>query len=169
MEPFPMSTQNHEVLDFAELRQESSDRADDLEIGPLDGMLSYHLRRAQTRLFSQFAQRLEDAQVTPSQLALLIKVYHNGGISQTALAKANGIERSTLGEIIDRFEKRQWVERRKHSSDRRAYALHVTEQGRRFLDSAIPAAMAVEMELTASWAEDDRQRLLALLKMLASA
>jgi DNA-binding MarR family transcriptional regulator len=168
MEPFPMPLHNNEIIDLPRRQQRGDSGAeDDLEIGILDGMISYQLRRAQVRVYGHFAQRLEHTQVTPGQLALLIKIHHNGGISQTALAKANGIERSTLGEIIDRFEKRQWVERRKHSSDRRAYALHLTEQGRRFLDGVIPAALALEAELIASWPEEDRRHLINLLKKLA--
>lgn len=163
-----MPIHNNEIIDLPR-RQDSSDIGADsnLRIGVLDEMIAYQLRRAQVCVYNHFAQRLEHTQVTPGQLALLIKIQHNGGISQTALAKANGIERSTLGEIIDRFEKRQWVERRKHHSDRRAYALHLTEQGRRFLDGVVPTALALEAELLASWSEDERFRLVNLLKKLA--
>ncbi|MCW8195060.1 MarR family transcriptional regulator [Proteobacteria bacterium 005FR1] len=166
-----MSIHNNEIINLPERRPDakpdSCDHGEDLEIGVLDGLVAYQLRRAQMRVYGHFAQRLEHMQITPGQLALLVKIFHNGGISQTALAKANGIERSTLGEIVDRFEKREWVERRKHNSDRRAYALYVTEQGRLFLDSVVPAAVALERELTASWPEKDRARLLELLKALA--
>lgn len=165
-----MSTHNNEVIDLPKFRRdpvEAGTSREDLEIGVLDSLVAYQLRRAQVRVYSHYAQRLEDVHITPGQLALLVKISHNGGISQTALAKANGIERSTLGEIVDRFERRQWVERRKHNSDRRAYALYLTEQGRLFLDIVVPTAVALEGELTASWPEEDRIRLLNLLKRLS--
>lgn len=140
-----------------------------LQLGVLKDMISYQMRRAQWRIQQSFARRLDGASLTPGQLILLTKIRHNPGISQTALAKANGIERSTLGEIIDRFEKRQWVERRKHNSDRRAYALHLSPQGQALFDSVIPMALEQEAELTADWSEEDKSTLLRLLSKLAEA
>lgn len=139
----------------------------ELELGILEDMLGYQLRRAQMRVSQHFSERLNDAQITPGQLILLIKISSNPGISQTALAKANGIERSTLGEIVDRFEKRNWVERRRHATDRRAYALHLSPLGQDCLEHLLPPALDHEQELTAGWSDEERHTLLRLLKKLA--
>ena len=101
-----------------EARQQQS-----FELGDLDHMIGYQLRRAQTTLFHNFSKRIGHRNITPGQFGLLIKIKNNPGVSQTGLARAEGIERSTLGEIIDRFEKRELVERRRHAEDRRAYEL----------------------------------------------
>ncbi|MGQ9425664.1 MarR family winged helix-turn-helix transcriptional regulator [Gilvimarinus sp. F26214L] len=150
------------------LEMEPEVRTDHLRLGILDDMISYQLRRAQLRVFHSFTEHLEDAKVTPGQLALLIKISNNPAISQTALARANGIERSTLGEIVDRFEKRGWVVRRKHSTDRRAYALHLTTEGALLVDALVPSVMDHETELTRGWPEGDRSTLLRLLRRLAA-
>lgn len=138
-----------------------------LKLGVLENMIGYQLRRAQLRVYQSFLDQLDDANITPSQLGLLIKIKNNAGISQTALAKANGIERSTLGEIVDRFEKRQWIERRRHHSDRRAYALHLSLEGQAFVDAVVPVVLAHEAALTATWSEHDKSALLNLLTRLA--
>lgn len=138
-----------------------------LELGILNELIGYQLRRAQLKLFHSFSNTLGEDNITPGQLALLIKIKNNAGISQTALAKANGIERSTLGEIIDRFEKRELVERRKHPSDRRVYALHLTEQGEIFLGDLMPAVLQHEADITRGWSTEERSTLLQLLVKLA--
>lgn len=162
-----MSIHNNEVIDLAPQNDSARGAVEELKLGVLNSMMSYQLRRAQLRVYQHFAERLTHANVTPSQLSLLIKIKNNAGISQTALAKANGIERSTLGEIVDRFEKREWIERRKHSSDRRAYALHLSAEGEVFLNAVVPAALAQEAELTTSWCHEEKATLLRLLSKLA--
>ncbi|MEX1032109.1 MAG: MarR family transcriptional regulator [Cellvibrionaceae bacterium] len=149
---------------------DSDHHADDpgeLQLGILKDMIGYQLRRAQLRVQHNFAKRLEHTNVTPGQLSLLVKIKNNPGISQTALARANGIERSTLGEIIDRFEQNRWVDRRKHMSDRRAHALHLSPVGESFVNAIIPVALTHEAELTASWSKDEKTTLLRLLDKLA--
>lgn len=138
-----------------------------LELGPLNELLGYHLRRAQSRLYQTVSKQLEANRLTPGQMGLLIKIQNNPGISQTALAKANGIERSTLGEIIERFLERELVARQRHPDDGRAYALSLTSRGHALLAAVVPQVLATEAELTAAWSDDEKQTLLRLLTKLA--
>ena len=135
--------------------------------GVLDQLLGYQIRRAQTRLFAHFEEQLHDLKITPGQLGLLIMISANPGISQVALARAVGIERATLGEFVDRFEREKFVERRGLIGDRRSYALHLTRRGQEFLDQAIPAVMAHETSFTDHLSSAERATLLKLLAKLA--
>ncbi|MCP4791406.1 MAG: MarR family transcriptional regulator [Gammaproteobacteria bacterium] len=144
-----------------EARQQQS-----FELGDLDHMIGYQLRRAQTTLFHNFSKRIGHRNITPGQFGLLIKIKNNPGVSQTGLARAEGIERSTLGEIIDRFEKRELVERRRHAEDRRAYALHLTPAGQTFLDQVTPEVFANDLEVAHRLTDEERQQLLCLLRKL---
>ena len=139
-----------------------------LNLGILENLIAYQLRRAQLAMFQSFNKHLEHAKITPGQIGLLIKIRNNAGISQTALARANGIERSTLGEIIDRFEKRNFVDRRKHATDRRAYALHLSPQGEAFLDQVVPELLQQEADFTREWSDEEKQTLVRLLNKLAN-
>ncbi len=145
----------------------ASSKADDLDLGVLSDMVGYQLRRAQLRIFNSFSKAFEHTHVTPAQMGLLIKIRHNAGISQTALAKANGVERSTLGEIIDRFEKRNLVERRKHATDRRTYALHLSTEGEALVNEILPDVLEHEKKLFDDWSREDRDLLLKMLDRLA--
>ena len=145
-------------------RSTSTDQA--IELGPLEDILGYHLRRAQSANFQQFDQHLSKRKISPGQFGLLCKIDNNPGISQTALARADGIERSTLGEIIDRFEARKLVERRRHPTDRRVYALHLTKKGESFLSQVIPEVLASEALLTSHLTQKEFKTLLALLRKL---
>ncbi len=135
--------------------------------GILDQLLGYQIRRAQTRLFAHFEEQLQHLKITPGQLGLLVMISANPGINQVALARAVGIERATLGEFVDRFEREKLVERRGLIGDRRSYALHLTKRGQEFLDEAIPAVLAHETAFTEHLSSAERATLLKLLAKMA--
>jgi hypothetical protein len=62
------------------------------------------------------------------------------------------------------LEGRRLLERRTNPNDRRARALHLTEQGRQLLGLAMTAALAMERELCAALNVVEREQLLDLLQ-----
>lgn len=140
-----------------------------LDLGILPELLGYQLRRAQLTVFQHFASTLGDRNVTPGQVGLLVLVSRNPGISQTALAKAIGVERSTLGEAIDRLLKRRLLVRKPAPRDRRSYALRLSPSGEDFLDGFVPRLLRHEDDVAGSLSPKERKTLIALLRRLAGA
>ena len=137
-----------------------------LDNGQLESLLGYHLRRAQGAVFQHFVARLNHHVITPGQLGLLVLVACNPGVSQAELAREVGVERSTLGEFIDRFESRRLVERRPVSTDRRIHAIHLTGEGKQFLARVMPDVKAHEREFTKELTAQELKTLVGLLKRL---
>jgi len=144
------------------------DNAKHLFGGTLEKLLGYHLRRAQSAAFQHFASHLKHRDITPGQLGLLVLIAGNPGVSQTALAQEIGVERSTLGEFIDRFESRQIVERRRVATDRRIHAIHLTVKGQQFLEQVLPEVEAHEREFNKPLSAQETRTLVHLLKRLAA-
>ncbi len=140
-----------------------------LDLGVLPELLGYQLRRAQLTVFQHFAGTLGDHNVTPGQVGLLVLVSRNPGVSQTALAKAVGVERATLGEAIDRLLKRRLLVRKPAPKDRRSYALRLSASGERFLHDFIPRLFAHEDDVAGNLSPQERETLIALLRRLAEA
>ncbi len=143
--------------------------AEELDLGILPELLGYQLRRAQLTVFQHFAGALGDENVTPGQIGLLVLVSRNPGISQTALARAVGVERSTLGEAIDRLRKRGLLARKPAPQDRRSYALSLSAAGEKFLDNFVPRLLRHEDEVAGALSPAERKTLIALLRRLAEA
>jgi DNA-binding MarR family transcriptional regulator len=78
---------------------------------------------------TQLTAALEDVNVTPRAYCVL-KTALGGEYSQTALAHAIGLDKTTMVVTIDALEKAGMVERRMSSQDRRARVIAVTEAGR---------------------------------------
>ncbi len=138
-----------------------------LDLGILPELLGYQLRRAQLTVFQHFASTLGDQNVTPGQVGVLVLVSRNPGINQTALARAVGVERSTLGEAIDRLLKRRLLLRNPAPKDRRSYALHLSAIGEKFLEELVPRLLRHEDEVAARLSPKERKTLIALLRRLA--
>src|SRR6185312_8926604 len=106
-----------------------------LDRGVLPSLLGYALRRAQSAVFADFAATFAGAgeALTPGEFGLLVLVEHNAGLSQMALARALGIDRSTLVPILDRLQGRGLLVRHASPTDGRTHALGLTPDGTRAL------------------------------------
>src|SRR5215510_763176 len=91
-----------------------------------------------------FHAEMKDGDLTPRQLAVLVTVAHNEGLSQTGLVDRTGIDRSTLADIVRRMQKKGLLQRRRTKEDARAYAVKLTDEGRKVPRTAEPLARRVD-------------------------
>ncbi|MFQ5534157.1 MAG: MarR family winged helix-turn-helix transcriptional regulator [Sphingomonadales bacterium] len=143
-------------------------RNDNIEFGVLPDLIGYQLRRAQLMFFQHFAATLGEKKITPGQLGLLVLISENPGISQSALAKAAGIERSTLGEVVSAMEKSGLVIRERMERDRRTHAVSLSRKGRQTLTEILPLVRRHEIAAASNLDAKERRQLLTLLRRLAS-
>lgn len=115
----------------------------------------------------QTEMRTED--LTPRQYAVLVAVAENEGLSQTNLVDMTGIDRSTLADIIRRMLKKGLVQRRRTKEDARAYAVKLTEEGRRILRTAEPMAKKVDERILQALPAAQRDRFLTDLNTIVGA
>lgn len=117
----------------------------------------------------RFSEHLEQLGVTPRMWGALNVLDAEGAITQHALGRCTGIDPSSMVATIDELEKRGLVERRAHPTDRRAHALHVTDEGRETLARGRKLARHAQEELLAPLSADERRQLHDLLLRLALA
>jgi len=138
-----------------------------LDLGMLPGLLGYRLRRAQIAAFQHFAATVGKEGITPGWYGLMVIVAGNEGLSQTRLARALGIDGSTMVAMIDRLEGNGWIRRQRSEVDRRSHALYLTEAGTLLLTRLTPMVEAHEAELAQGLSADDKKNLLGLLAKIA--
>src|SRR5207244_5177591 len=100
---------------------------DSLKPGVLPGLLGYRLRLAQQALFRDFAARV--GELSPGRVGILLLLEANPGVTQSRLAEAVGLDRSTMVGVLHTLQDRGLVERRR-GEDRRTNGLWLTAQGR---------------------------------------
>lgn len=142
-----------------------SKRADGLDHGILPGLIGYQLRRAQLAAFQHFAAATGG--MTPGRFGVLTLIAANPGLSQSDLAAALGIDRSTLVPVIDELEAKALVARHPSPSDRRTNELHLTRQGEAARRETERRVRRHEDDMAGQLTLAERRQLVALLSRLA--
>lgn len=108
----------------------SSKDNSNIDFGVLNELIGYRLRRAQLVFFNRFGDACADMGISPGLFGVLVIVSRNPGLTQTAIAQALGNDRSAMVAAVDKLESMNLVERRRAKSDRRSYALYLTDEGK---------------------------------------
>ena len=116
----------------------------------------------------RFHQSIAPLGIEPRHFLVLRYVVQEEGRSQQALGELLNIPASRMVAVVDHLEERGWVERRANPNDRRARALHVTPEGRRFFATAMQVAMEQEASFGSSLSDEERTQLIALLRKVAA-
>lgn len=139
-----------------------------LDPGMLPDLLGYQLRLAQIAVFRDFAAAAGDLGVSPGRFGMLVLIEANPGVTQSRLAEAVGLDRSTLVAVLDGLEDRALVERRQ-GEDRRTNGLWITREGRAVLAQMKRRVTAHEARIAAGFSEAERRGLREALRRLARA
>jgi DNA-binding MarR family transcriptional regulator len=127
------------------------------------GFLLHDVARLMRKRFEQNARGLG---LTRSQCQVLAHLARNEGIQQSGLADILEVEPITLTRILDRLEEGGLVERRAHPTDRRIRQLYLTDKAHPLLADIFTIGAATRGEALEGVAEEDRDRLFALLSSM---
>jgi DNA-binding MarR family transcriptional regulator len=117
----------------------------------------------------QFQERLDQLGLNVREWGALNVLDAEGAITQHALGQCVGIDPSSMVSTIDELETKGLAERRRHPSDRRAHALHITAKGRQTLTRGRKLARLAQDQLLAPLSPEEREQLHQLLLRLALA
>jgi DNA-binding MarR family transcriptional regulator len=140
----------------------------DIDRGALPQLLGYRLRLAQLAVFADFARGCAALGVTPGVFGVLELLARNPGVSQSALAQALRLDRSSLVPVIDRLEALGWARRTEVPGDRRRYGLELTAAGRRVHAAATARVLQHERRIAALLTEREAAQLARVLARIAA-
>ncbi|WP_284263925.1 MarR family winged helix-turn-helix transcriptional regulator [Roseicyclus amphidinii] len=129
-------------------------------------LLGYRLRRATMLVQSDLAETLKPFGLRMITFSALVLIRDNPGLSQSQLAAAMDVERPNLVVIVDELETRGLIARDRLATDRRTYALTVTEAGDRLCADVVAAVEAHEARLFDGLTEAERQTVEAALALI---
>ncbi len=132
----------------------------------LTDMPGHLIRRLQQIAFALFLDQAKGFDFTPVQYAALCAVNDNPGIDQTALCNAVALDRSTIGDVVGRLEKKRLITRKSGAPDRRTKSLHITAAGRRLLADIDPAVAATQRLILAPLKPGERTAFIRMLEHL---
>lgn len=134
-----------------------------VNLGPLDELVGYHLRRASAAVGSDYFRSVEPGGMRQVLFGVLSVISANPGINQGNVGRALGIQRPNMVALVNELTSQGWVERSVDTVDRRAFVLKLTPSG----EAAVAEALALIREHEERMAKDltaqERKTLIRLL------
>jgi DNA-binding MarR family transcriptional regulator len=137
--------------------------AEELKLDLLPGLIGYQVRLTQLAVFGDLAAELKEFDISPGRFGVLVLISANPGLTQSRLAGATHLDRSTMVAVIDQLETRGLVERRASPTDRRSNALVLTAEGEALLKQLKRRIKAHEARIAAAMTPREAETLVALL------
>lgn len=138
------------------------------EILALDSFVK--LTRAANTLTGRLYGHLQrECGMTESQLGVLEALYHLGPMAQTQLCAKILRSGSNLTTVVDNLERNGWVRRERGAEDRRVQMVHITEEGRRAIEGALPGHVARIAGLLGALTDEEQRQLGRLCRKLGLA
>lgn len=133
-------------------------------IGKSDDTLGFLVHDVARMLRSLIDRRVEKYNLTRAKWQALGVLDLKEGITQTELATALELERSTVGRLVDRLEKRGFLERRPDPEDRRIFRLYISDVAKPILNDLEHVAEEVRGLALAGLSDEDTAELKRMLK-----
>ena len=121
-------------------------------------MAGHLIRRLHQQSTQVFVQRTQAAgfDLTPVQYAAIEAIYENPGIDQARVAEMIGYDRATIGGVIERLEKKDWINREVSEQDRRARVLSLTVKGKKIRSALEPIVQDLQKDILQPLSDEDR-------------
>ena len=137
-----------------------------MQLEDLHVMPGHLIRRAQQIAVAIFIEECAAYDLTPVQFATLVAIRENEGIDATRLSFIVALDRSTLGNVLERLEARGLVVRYASADDKRVKRLKISPAGRALIKSAQASALRAQERILAPLQPKDRTTLMNLLTQL---
>ena len=121
-----------------------------------------------------FARRFKLADITPGKplteidKQTLLYVEKHPGCGPTDVARFLGVAMTTISSATDRLAKRGLLERDRPTSDRRAVALQLTDDGKGYVATHQQAYRAMFATMLERLSHDERESFVAMMTKIAS-
>ena len=137
-----------------------------VDYGPLAEWVGFNLRMAQAAAFQAFSRLAQEVGTRPGRFATLMLIGRNPGISQTALSRANGRDKSSLTPVLNDLARRGLIRRTRTRADQRAYRLSLTPAGKSLLAQLVRCARAHERNLDRIIGAREQKSFVRILKRI---
>jgi DNA-binding MarR family transcriptional regulator len=131
----------------------------------LDEQVGFILRQVSQRHTTLFAARMA-SDITPTQWAVLSKLFEVGPTSQNLLGRMTAMDVATIKGVVDRLMKRGLIGTAADATDARRRLVALTTEGTNFVANHISAAIDISEETLSALDERERAEFLRLLEKM---
>ncbi|MDM4769471.1 MarR family winged helix-turn-helix transcriptional regulator [Solimonas sp. SE-A11] len=140
----------------------------DLLPAEFKGNLSFLLARTRQDLAEEMDAVFAEEGLGIRHYAILSLLFRKGGLRQTDIAAVMSLDRTTTMKVVDELESRGLLQRSRHSEDRRANAIDLTDAGRAWRERYMARVLEQEQRFLSSLSPGERTLLQELLLKLVA-
>lgn len=133
----------------------------------LDKGLGFLVRLLDTRSSVLYEKLTGQSDITPRQFGVLLTLHQQGTLTLTELARHIRVDRSTLGEMINRMAKRSLITKRDNGSDGRSAEVLLAPAGKNLLLKLVTGTAKLQAALLAPLPPEDRAHFMRCVKLIA--
>lgn len=141
-----------------------SDKTDGPDTYQLSDQVGYNMRRAYQRHVAIFSRLVDD--VTPTQLAVLARLYEKGPLSQNKLGRLTAMDSATIKGVVERLRGKGLTLSRPDPKDQRLRLVELTSEGRTLFRKAHEQALRARSETLAPLTDAEAAHFESLLAKL---
>ena len=124
------------------------------------------LTRCNNSVLTYLSERNTLDDLTPSQFAVLEALYHLGAMNLGEISAKVLKSGSNLTTVVDNLERDGLVRRERSTADRRVIHIHITDPGRRKIETVLPVHVAALVEAFSVLNPEEQETLGRLCKKL---
>ncbi len=140
----------------------------DTLIAELDQTITYQVYRS-GRLLRHYLQqklKIDEAQLTPEQFYILLRLYMKDGQTQRELADRILNDHPNITRLIDKLEKIAYVRRTADPNDRRSFLIFISARGRAFCESRLPLIQQERKKIHKGLTNQDIKKFQSILRRI---
>lgn len=122
------------------------------------------MMRASESITARLNKHLMDNDLTLSQFGVLEALLHLGPLNQRALGEKLLKSGGNITMVIDNLEKHGWVKRKRNPEDRRSVLIHLTDEGRKLIETYFPKHLELIMDEFSVLSSEEKEKLGELCK-----
>ncbi|WP_379133586.1 MarR family winged helix-turn-helix transcriptional regulator [Paenibacillus sp. sgz500958] len=100
--------------------------------------LGFMLGSTYRSVSNQFARVLKPYDITPEQWSVLFIIAGREGVNQKEISEASAKDQPTTARIVELLQKKGFITKSVSNSDRRAFQLYATAEGKDLIDLTLP-------------------------------
>lgn len=154
-----------QLLDETTANDPQGTRRGAVDLGPFANNVGFHLRLASVAM-EHARKAMTGTDLPLGHFPVLFIIRLNPDATQSAIAKAVGLQRSSLVPVLKKLEQSGWIERQGDVDDRRANRVTLTAKGEEACDALMAEVDSVEAMTRAKLGARRYERLVELLRNL---
>jgi DNA-binding MarR family transcriptional regulator len=131
-----------------------------------ENWMGYWLRKVVRNMNNLHDQKLQQYDLTSSQVSVLCQLWNKDGLTQKEIQENLNLRPASVSGLVDTLSNKGFIVRKHDVEDARLKRLYLTEEGTRVKDLSIEVIKEVENTITKGFSEDEKVIFICWMKKL---